>query len=321
MSRNHEYPVLTHREYRELLGAAQQSGPVLLPWHFIVLMVACLVMLGGYGILLLESVWACWISGLLLAIGMLMLHVIMHEAAHHSLVRRPRGNALIGWLTGLLVLTPFCSYRRGHHAHHRFAGTQRDPTAAPDAPRWHKGLVNWLVKLHVVPVLYLGGVYVPYLIYDSKSKSTTHKLEWCLNVLSIMLLQAILAWVFGPVRYLVVLMFAFWGSAILYEYLFTQHQHVGLLPVPRNKDRYSLREQQVFSRSVRMRWSGMLMFFNLHKEHHLFPNLPCGYLPGVHHWLRQNRPDLLDFTSEHVGIFQRRSDLRIYEPTEGDHEG
>lgn len=321
MCRNHEPPVLTHSEYRELLCATRQSGSVQWPWHFIALMVACLLMLGGYGTLSLGSVWACFVSCLLLAIGMLMLQVVMHEVAHNSLVRRPRGNALIGWFAGLLVLTPFCSYRRGHHAHHRFAGTERDPTAAPDTSRWHKVLVNRLVKLHVVPVLYLGGVYVAYLIYDAKSKSTTHKLEWALNLLEIILLQAILAWLFGPFRYLLVLVFAFWVSAILYEYLFTQHQHVGLLLGPRHNDRYRLREQQVFSRSVRMRCAGILMFFNLHKEHHLFPNLPCGYLPRVHDWLQRNRPDVLEYTSDYLGIFQRRSDLRIYEPTPGDHRG
>ncbi|MCP4094979.1 MAG: hypothetical protein GY748_01920 [Planctomycetaceae bacterium] len=60
------------------------------------------------------------------------------------------------------------SYRRGHHAHHRFAVTEPDPTAAPDTSRWHKVLVNWLVKLHVVPVVYLGDIYLSYLIYDAK---------------------------------------------------------------------------------------------------------------------------------------------------------
>ncbi|MGI9469744.1 MAG: fatty acid desaturase family protein [Rubripirellula sp.] len=321
MSGNHEYPVLTRSEHREIFRAAQQSGPVVFPWHLIALLVAFLLMLSSYWVLMLESTWACCLSGLLLANGMLMLQVVLHEAAHHSLFRSSWVNAVMGWFAGLLVLTPFSSYRRGHVAHHCFAGTMRDPTAAPDAPRWHKGVVTCLVKLHVVPILYLGGVYVPYLIYDSKSKSTKHKLEWCLNLLEIILLQAMLAWLLGPVRYLIVLAFAFWLSAMLYEYLFTQHQHVGLLPVPRSNERYSLREQQVFSRSVRMRCAGLLMFFNLHKEHHLFPSLPCCYLPRVHHWLQQNRPDVLGFTSEHLGVLQRRSDLRIYAPSEGDHEG
>ena len=130
-----------------------------------------------------------------------------------------------------------------------------------------------------------------------------------------------LAWVFALFRYLFVLVFAFWVSAIFYEYLFTQHQHVGLLPVPRNNDRYRLCEQQVFSRSARTRCAGILMFFKVHKEHHLFPNLPFGYLPRVHDWLQRNRPEVLDFTSDHLGILQRRSDLRIYEPTEVNHRG
>lgn len=321
MRLHRERPVLTRGEYLELLRATQRSGPVRLPWHLVVLLVACLLVLSSYRLLMLESAWAHIVSCLLLAPGMLMLQLVLHEAAHHSLVRNNRVNAWIGWLVGLWVVAPFGSYRRGHAAHHRFAGTDRDPTAAPNAPQWHQGIVNWLVKLHIVPILYLGGVYVPYLIHDSKSPSTGHKLEWCMNLLAIALLHALLACLFGPVRYVIVFVSSFWASAMLYEYLFTQHQHVGLLPVPQDNDRYLLREQQLFSRSVRIPCSGMLMFFNLHKEHHLFPNLPCCYLPRVHQWLRENRPDVLEFTSEHLGILRRRSDLRLYEPTEGDHGG
>lgn len=315
-----EYPVLTRIEYRELLGAARRTGPVPIPWHLIALLVTSLLMLCSYGTLVLPGAWSWLLSGLMMSIGILMLQVVLHEAAHQVLFRSRWGNALIGSLAGLLVLTPFCSYQRGHVAHHRFAGTPRDPTAVPQASRWRKQWVDSLVKLYVVPVLYLGGVYFPYLVYDWKSPSRTHKLECCFTLLAMACLHGMLAWVFGPIRYLSVLMLAFWGAAMLYEYLFTQHQHVGLLPVPRNCDQYRLREQQVFSRSVRMPCAGMLMFFNLHKEHHLFPSLPCCYLPRIHHWLRQNRPDLLDFTSDHLGILQRRSDLRVYGPTEGDHE-
>jgi fatty acid desaturase len=314
-----ECPVLTRSEYREMFRAAQRSGPVTVPWHLIAVLVAYSLILGSYGVLALGSRWTFLFSALLLAVGMLMLQIVLHESAHHSLFRTRWGNSLIGWLTGLLVLTPSCSYQRGHAAHHRFAGTKRDPTAAPDGPRWHKKFVEWLVKLHVVPVLYLSGVYLPYLIYDLKSSSKMHKLECCLNLAAMAMWHGILAWLFGPVRYFGILMLAFWTSAMLYEYLFTQHQHVGLSPVPHKREQYRLREQQSFSRSVRMPCAGMLMFFNLHKEHHLFPNLPCGYMPRIHCWLRQNRPDLLDFTSEHLGILQRRSDLRVYEPTEGDH--
>lgn len=313
-----EYPGLTRSEYREMLRVAKQSGPGPWPWHLIALFVACLLLLGSYQLLTFESHWSSLFSVVLLAIGMLLLQILLHEAAHDSFVRRHWGNVLIGWLAGLWVLTPFASYHRGHAAHHRFAGTPRDPTAAPDAPKWHQGLVNGLVKLRVVPVLYLGGVYVPYLIYDLRSSSGTRRLMWFVNLLAIAMLHAMLAWVFGPLRYGLVLVMAFWGAAVLYEYLFTQHQHVGLLPIPQHKQRYLLREQQLFSRSVRVPCAGLLMFFNLHKEHHLFPGLPCRYLPCVHDWLQQNRPDLLDFTSDHLGILQRRSDLKLYEPTEGD---
>ena len=48
--------------------------------------------------------------------------IIMHDCAHGSFFRSPRANAIVGWTTGLLTLTPFAQWRHGHALHHASSG-------------------------------------------------------------------------------------------------------------------------------------------------------------------------------------------------------
>jgi len=323
MTRQPVHPVLTHDEYRAMLHEAELAGPVRGFGGWIAGLLAVSFASGGYVLLTVNSGITLVLSACLLASAMLLFQIVLHECAHGVMFRQAPFNTIFGWLIGLVVLTPFFSYRRGHTAHHHYAGTDQDPTAVPCEPSRHRRFIELIVKLRLIPVLFLFGVYFPYLLYDLVPKSVQSKrrlLQYGSNLLAIVFLHGSLAKVFGPALYLGVLALAFWLSALFYEYLFTQHQHVGLIPVPRNSKRYRPREQQIFSRSIQIPFDSLLMFFNLHKEHHLFPHLPCGYLPRLHHWLQKNRPDVLQFTSDHLGIMKRRRDLKLYSPTVGDHD-
>ncbi|MCP4781951.1 MAG: hypothetical protein GY903_14355 [Fuerstiella sp.] len=323
MARQPVPPILTRDEYREMLREAELVGPVRGPWGLIAGLLAVSFTVVGCVLLSVNSVMTFILSACLFASAMLLLQIVLHECAHGVMFRQRPFNTIAGWLIGLAVLTPFFSYRRGHTAHHHYAGTDRDPTAAPCDTTRHRRFIEVIVKLRLIPVLYLFGVYFPYLLYDLVPTSRQWKrtlLQYGSNLLVIVFLHGSLATFFGPTLYLGLLASSFWLSALFYEYLFTQHQHVGLIPVPRNSKRFRPREQQVFSRSVRIPFDSLLMFFNLHKEHHLFPHLPCGYLPRLHRWLQQNRPDVLQFTSDYLGMVKRRRDLKLYSPTVGDHD-
>lgn len=321
MSQENAFPVLTQAECHEMLDYVRESGPVNFPWELAALLTAITSMTGS--LLLLYSWLAFPASVLLLATSMLLFQLLLHECAHHALFRSRAPNAAAGWLIGLMVATPFFSFRRGHSVHHSGLGTDDDPTAAPRDARSRNLLIDLLVQLRIIPILYLGGVYGPYLLFDFRHRSRQSPvclMSYVINLLAILALHATLAWLCGWDRYLLLLLAAFWLSGIFYEYLFTQNQHIGLLPGPETGDRYRPRHQVNFSRSVRLPCAGLFLYFNLHKEHHLFPQLPCRYLPRIHHWLQRHRSDILDFTSEHLGVLKRRTSLNLFTPTAGDHE-
>lgn len=48
--------------------------------------------------------------------------VLMHDCAHGSFFRSRRINDAVGFVTGLLTLTPFAQWRRDHALHHASSG-------------------------------------------------------------------------------------------------------------------------------------------------------------------------------------------------------
>lgn len=316
-------PVLSPGEYREMLHKARSEGQGKFPWELLTLSIAVLLAAVGYGLLSIEHPWAFVFAALPLGFAMLLLQIVLHECAHDKLIRHHGLNNAIGWLIGLWVLTPFFSFRRGHAIHHYCLGTDNDPTASPRTTERGHQLVKAIIRLRLVPILYLGGVYGPYVFHDLLAKGPGTRrpmLSYVISVTAIFGLHTALAWYFGVSRYLMFLGIGFWLSALLYEYLFTQNQHIGLLPIPRDAARYPYRDQHGFSRSVRLGWARLFLFFNLHKEHHMYPQLPCRYLPHIHEWLKKHRADVLTYTSDDLGVLRRRQNLRVYSPTAGDYD-
>ncbi len=316
-------PVLTSHEHRQLLSHAKAGSQQAIPWGMLTLLIAVGLTVASYGVLQLANAGAIATGALLLGFAMLLLQILMHECAHGTWSRHRFVNTAVGCLIGLWVLTPYFSFRRGHVAHHLHAGTGHDPTAAPRGNQRGRRLVECLVGLRVIPILYLGGVYWPYLTFDVRSegrRSMRRLALYMLNLGAIVGLHVALAWHFGAARYALLLASAFWVAALLYEYLFTQNQHIGLLPDSLPEKVCHSREQHGFSRSIRLRCDGMFLYFNLHKEHHVCPQLPYRCLPSVHVWLEQHRPDILAYTSNELGLLSRRRNLRVYSPTTGDHD-
>ena len=266
------------------------------------------------------------VAAAILGIALLALSVAQHECAHGTLFANRRVNALVGWLAGLLVLTPFAGFRRGHRAHHAWSGRAKDPTPAPDRPRRPSIARDVVLALRIIPVMFVTGVWWPYFIYDwcptAHRPALRNRLAWLLDAALIVGMHAALGLLIGPVAWLIVAGGGVLLWAILYEQLFTQYHHVGLAPVDHPGIRLPLHEQLHHARSIEMpTWlAGPLLNFNLHKEHHLFPQMPWHRLSVVHTLLRERQPDLLARTESRLRPLRwrhRRSHI-LLSPTPDD---
>jgi fatty acid desaturase len=249
----------------------------------------------------------------ILSLSNLYLALLIHEAAHLSLLPSRRANLLLGAATGILAATPFGSYRRGHIAHHRHTGLQDlDPTVAPQRPlEPHPARdLGLLIAYRLrIPVLYWAGVLIPYLTYDLRSpRRAPHLLSWAASLCATASLYAAIcaASPLGPLA-AAPLLIGFVGGAVLYEHLFTMHQHIGLASAPPDQP-HGPRHQVNWTRSIPLPPlpSTLLLHFNLHKEHHLAPGLPWHQLPALHRALRSLRPDLYAFTRQDTDLLWRR---------------
>ena len=88
--------------------------------------VTTLVPLAAVFYLMYRSLALPYWTTLLLALpaaGLLVrTFIIMHDCAHGSFLPSKRANSIIGWITGVLTMTPFGQWRHDHALHHASSG-------------------------------------------------------------------------------------------------------------------------------------------------------------------------------------------------------
>ncbi len=239
----------------------------------------------------------------LLALGFSQALILLHEAGHRTLFRQRRLNDAIGIVAGFLALIPYASWRPIHARHHRYTGWQDlDATTESLTPRTlsrlERALIDtaWRFGLPLFSSLYRIQNYwridriQPYL--GAAARPPRLKRFAAFQLLAYI---ALMAWhgvadslaLIGPG---LLLALAFQDLLLL-----SQHTHMPThLSHGRAVRPFPPLEQGPFTRSLRLpAWlSWLLLHFDAHELHHLYPAVP-GYLlrriacspPNELHWL------------------------------------
>lgn len=255
------------------------------------LQVAVNLLLTGSGLGLAASFAhpAVYISGqLLLALGFTQALVLLHEAGHRTLFRQRRLNDMIGVFAGFLALIPYVVWRPIHARHHRYTGWQDlDATTESLAPRsisrWERTVINaaWRSGLPLFSLIYRVQNYwnipriQPYL-----GPAIRPARLGVFAAFQLLGYAALMAW-WGVFESLTLigpgLLLALALQDIL---LLSQHTHMPTrLSHGRAVRHFPPLEQEPFTRSLRLpAWlSWLLLHFDAHELHHLYPAVP-GYL-------------------------------------------
>lgn len=242
--------------------------------------------------------WSAWLPlGLAAPAGLLLVRmfIIMHDCAHGSFFSSRQANGLVGWLCGVITLTPFGQWRRDHARHHASSGdldrrghgdvrtlTVREYQALSRGARW-----RYRVMRHPAVLLGLGPLH---LIVSQRIRPPGTALSdpqtrsiWSTNV-GIVSLAALGAATLGWQSLVFVYLPAIYFAAAVGIWLFyVQHQFEDTYWMPHSSWDYltaSLRG------SSYLRLSPVLAWFTgdigVHHVHHLSPRIPNYLLRRCH---------------------------------------
>lgn len=221
--------------------------------------------------------------------------VIMHDCVHGSFLPWPRVNDTVGFVTGVLTLTPFGQWRRDHALHHASSGdldrrghgdittlTVREYLART---RW--GQLRYRLFRHPAVLLGVGPLYL--MIgqrFRSRSIATGSRQltsVWATNG-AIALVVAGLAMAVGLQAVLLVFLPAYYLSALAGIWLFyVQHQFEDAYWETHDRWDYVT---AAISGSSHLRLPALLRWFSgsigLHHVHHLGPRIPNYHLQRCH---------------------------------------
>ena len=238
-----------------------------------------------------------WIT-LLLAIpagGFLMrLFIIHHDCGHGSFFKSQKANDIVGFITGVLTLTPYHFWRWEHAVHHAGSGNldRRDLGAVwtltvqeyLDAPLW-KRIVYRLVRNPFVLL-----VFVPFILFVILHRFASARASWRnrLSVywtnLAILAVGAVLSLLMGFKAYLLIHLSVMTVAGTVGVWLFyVQHQFEGVNWQRQGEWDYTvaaLEGSSYYKLPRIMQWfSGNIGF---HHIHHLSPRIPNYHLEKCH---------------------------------------
>jgi fatty acid desaturase len=284
---------LPREDVRPFLAKSDWAGLGMLAFDW-ALIAACFAL-----VMWRPSVPAVLLAMLLLGGRQLGLGILMHDAAHRSLMKNAALNEWLGqWLCAAPMFVDLAIYRRYHMTHHMKAGTPDDP----DLPNYANYPVSRaslrrklgrdlsgrsgirafaaLVALYASEDARGGYSYRGAESDTPRGMGTLAKNSWR-SVVANAAMFAVCAGLGHPLAYL--LWPASWLTTyMLYSRIRNAAEH-GALPGTREDDIWRN------TRSVRAAWWERLTVaphnVNYHFEHHLVPTVPAHRLPGFHRWM------------------------------------
>lgn len=241
----------------------------------------------------------------------------MHEAVHGCLSRNSKLNSFFGVLYGAVGLLPFEQWKQGHLSHHFWSGNiESDPVMAfltvyPKMSRVLKSALNVCWKLWIPAIAFIQHTVFWSVSLNEFSKSEKNFFKR-MSLIAPMVLWASVFAFSSPAFILIALVPGLLFYLLAAEVVNLPH-HMQLTTLS-GRDRHHMWDQHLTARSCEYpQWlaSFVMLHFNLHVEHHMFPDAPCYYLSDLCHltvdhlkqeyvvdhafqWILENRKKNLD---------------------------
>lgn len=264
---------------------SSRFGPtaVILIWDSVLLF-------AWYRLILVGTLWGWVIAQFLLAIVMFNAFALFHEAVHQNISSRYKIlNKVFGYCSSVFCLLPYSSWREDHLQHHLWSGNlEKDPVMklllAGKNGKLDKPWINLLWRSWL-PVFAPVQILIYWFSLLRRAFRTAKLKHWLSLAIPATVWAAIFLWT--PIEPQALL-----GSLFIYFFLSENiniPNHTGMDYIEGEarlapKDQESTSQSCSFPGVFRL---GVLMNFNLHAEHHIFPHLPWFQLPAATQALEQ----------------------------------
>jgi omega-6 fatty acid desaturase (delta-12 desaturase) len=273
-------------------------------WQALVHVLFFFTLLGsGIALAIQESISLYMIGELLIVLALINSQTLVHELGHGNFFKTRKVNHFFGHIIALFPILPYTPWVLIHAQHHKWGGNkEQDPTVIDkkyeDLKESQKSFMNFCWK-YWVPVFALSYSVNAFWNYFKLSEMFPRKrFSIIFSMAAQVFFYLALGVTFG-IEFLKVWVPSYLIFLALSEpLLLSQHVHVDQADVVdpdfTSDKTYHVRMQDQFSRTLKMpKWFSkwILLGFNEHATHHIFPNLP-GYnyhlidesYPNTMHW-------------------------------------
>ena len=262
--------------------------------------------------------WLCFIPVLVAAPFLVRIFVIFHDCCHSSFFKHKWANQLTGYLSGILVFTPYQDWRQAHIHHHATAGnldkrgvgdiwtlTVEEYLAAPKAKR-----IIYRIFRNPFFLFGFGPAFIFLFLQRFSQKGIQHKgrLSVYITNFGIVAVALLLGTFIGFKNYLMIQLPITIIAATLGLWLFyVQHQYEEAYwehDDIRDSVEAALQGSSYYKLPKIAQWfTGNI---GLHHIHHLNPSIPNYNLQACHNEIHRIRP------IEPMGILKSLKSLRIH---------
>jgi omega-6 fatty acid desaturase (delta-12 desaturase) len=225
---------------------------------------------------------------------LLRTYILFHDCTHGSFLPSKRANALLGSALGLLVYSPFASWRHSHAVHHasagdldrRGVGDVTTLTVAEYSAMGRKGKIGYWLFRHPLVMFGIGPIWAlvvaPRLV--KRSDRARIKRSVLVTNLSVVGMVAFLCWAMGWQEFILVQLPTAWLAGAAGVFLFyVQHQFEDAYW--ESADSWSYADAALRGSSY-LKLPKVLQFFTgnigLHHVHHMSARIPNYNLQRAH---------------------------------------
>lgn len=241
--------------------------------------------------LMQQELTFAWLSAFPIAALLFRNFSFMHEAVHNTAHSNAKVNYALGLFSGAVCFLPYQLWKTIHVEHHNWAGNYQQDSALELVKRYpsHSPLTKSIFEL-MWKTRFPWMALFQYVVFWAHSTLRLFKasrdLKFWASYLAPCLFWGGVIWLLNPTQ-LIALAGGIFVYSMLFDYVNLAH-HAGV-NIKESYDRKPTWDQLDIARTGRYsrQLERLILNFNFHSEHHMFPDLPCSELLKAHELLKE----------------------------------